>query len=119
MIYITNAIERIIKYLIDSTKLTIKTMKVIFFLSYLGVFTYKYFIKITGTKGAFAISFDPGKNENSASSLFGIAVLLIFLILIDILDNHLKSNRLGALIKDDKIPLSMKEKFADELLRIK
>lgn len=119
MKYLVDTTERIIKYAIDSTRLTIKKMKVIFFLAYLGVFAYKYFIKVTFDKGKFDVSFDPGNNVNPASTLLGIAVLSIFLILIDILDNHLKANRIGALIKDDKIPLSMKEKLVDELLKVK
>ena len=119
MKYIVDGFERIFKYIIDSSKLTIKKMKVVFFFFYLSVLSCKYFIKITQVDGKTEVSFEPGNNENPISILFGIAVLIIFLVLIDILDNHLKSNRLSKLILDDKIPLSLKEKIADELIKIK
>jgi TRAP-type C4-dicarboxylate transport system permease small subunit len=99
------------------SKLTIKKLKVFFFLGYMAFFSFNYFIDLKIENGHTTFKFDP---QNVPTSVIIItAVLIVFLVFVDVIDHQLKMSRLANLVKSNRIPLDLKNKAIDELIKSK
>jgi hypothetical protein len=105
----------LIRLIIEVSKLNLKKLKVLFFIGYMAFFSFNYFIDFKIEKENKSFRFNP--QEVPASVIITTAVLIAFLIIIDVIDQQLKISRLTNLIKSNNISSDLKNKAIDEIIK--
>jgi hypothetical protein len=115
---ILNWIERILKLILDHSKLSFMKLKVILFFTYIALFSYNYVIKINKKNDEFNLSFDPGNNVPT-SVIIGSLIIMAFLVFIDFILIKSKNKKIIELINSNQISESQKSHLIEEFLKSK
>ena len=115
--YFFDSIIGLIKYVVDSLKLSILKLKLYLFIVYLGIFSLNYFINFKKEANDYNVVFEP--QEVPESSVVITSILVIVLIGYDIFSLQWRVSKLSSLLKSNSVPNQIKEKIVDELIKSK
>lgn len=113
----SNVILKFFEMLFTHLKLSMYRLKISLFSLYLVAIAFNYFIKIGKKDGHWFVEIDP--SNIPTATFIAIGIVIFFLILMDIMYNVKRSKNLMNIIKDENLPIELRQAALDHLSKIK
>jgi len=116
--YLFDETIKLIKYFIDASKLTLLRVKFLLFVSYIGIFSFGYYIDVKIDNSGWHVVLDT-QNIIQWEGVLITAILIYFLIKLDVTHINSNSAMLKSIMENNTLSQDIRDKAANKFLKNK